>query len=140
MVSSVSCSGRYFTIKKVADATREPIITTTIRVINVIELAKLFTTDDKVLNTYIDKRYMSRVVAKVSEILIMKMVSKDMMLLNFDLLDLTTVNFERDFDWSLTVKNSQVTNILDYHIDRCAYNELFTRFFIRKYNKIRGKI
>lgn len=137
MVSSVSYSGKHFTIKRVDDTMKGHSITTTVRVIDVMEMAKLFSRDCKILEIYIDKRRISRVIAKVVDILVKKMYSKDMMILDFKLMDLTNVKFDKDFEWSLTIKNNNVETVLEYYIARCAHSRFFTRCFIRKYNKIR---
>lgn len=137
MINSVSWSGKHFTIKRVDDSMRGHITTTTVRVTEVMEMAKLFSRDCKILEIYIDKRRISRVIAKVADILLKKMYSKDMMILDFKLMDLTNVKFDKDFEWSLTIKNNNVETVLEYYIARCAHSRFFTRCFIRKYNKIR---
>lgn len=137
MVNSVSWSGKHFTIKRVDDNMKGHSITTTVRVIDVMEIAKLFSRDCKLLETYIAKRRVSRIIAKVAVILLKKMYSKDMMILDFKLMDLTNVKFDKDFEWSLTIKNNNIETVLEYYIARCAHSRFFTRCFIRKYNKIK---
>ena len=137
MVNSTSYSNRYFTIKRVDENMKNPSITTSIRVIDIVELAKTLVSESKLLEVYIIKLRMSRLVAKVADILIKKMVSKDMIILDFKLMDLTNVRFDRDFDWSINIKVNGVDTILEYHISSKSWSEVFTRCFIRKYNKIR---
>ena len=137
MVSSISYSGKHFTVKRVDDNMRCHNITTTIRVTDVIEMAKTFTNTYPILDRYLRKGYMSRVVAKVVDILLKMMYSKGMIILDFKLMDLTNIKFDRDFDWSITIKVNGVDTILEYHISSKSWSKLFTRFFIRKYNKIK---